>query len=176
MLAGVAWATHGAFAAERPPGYLRLFGPSPLQLAVAMPAKPDLVAARALLPTLARGDEVNQPPAPHFLPLPGSVFNRPETAGTGPSGPEPEFFGPEPPPSLATGPGPVLGGVTDPDDQPPPPPGTHAAPASPSILMPFFAPNANRRPGSPQVVVPVQFTPAVPPADPRSSRAIYTKQ
>ncbi len=176
ILAGVAWATHGALAVERPTGYLRLFGPSPLHLAVVAAPKPDLAAARALLPALARGNEVNQPPTPHSLPLPGSVFNRQETAGSGSTGNELEFYGPEPPTSLANGSGTVIGGANDPDDQPPPPPGTHAAPASPSILMPFFVPNANRNPGSPQVVVPVQFTPAVPPPDPRSSRAIYTKQ
>lgn len=176
MWVGVAWAAQGAFAAERPPGYLRLFGPSPLQLAVAVAPKPDLAAARALLPTLARGNEVNQPPTPHFLPLPGSVFNRPEIAAAGTTGMASEFYGPEPPSPVAGGPVAASGGVTDPDDQPPPPPGNYPAPATPSILMPFFAPNANRLPGSPQVVVPVQFTPAVPPADPRSSRAIYTKQ
>jgi len=176
MLAGVVWAAHGAFATERPPGYLRLFGPSPLHFAAAVAPKPDLASARALLPALARGNEVNQPPAPHFLPLPGSVFNRPEMANTGLTGKELESYGPELPPPLATAPGTAIDSSIDSNDQPPPPSGPHAAPATPSILMPFFAPGVSRNPGSPQVVVPVQFTPAVPPADPRSSRAIYTRQ
>ena len=176
MWVGAASAAFGAFAAERPAGYLRLFGPSPLHFAAAVAPRPDLGAARAQLPALARGDEVNQPATPHFLPLPGSVFNRSETASTGSADIGPEFYGPEPPPGSATGPGAIVTGANDPDDQPPNPPGNFAAPASPSILMPFFAPGGNRNPRGPQVAVPVQFAPAVPPADPRSSRAIYTKQ
>ena len=61
--------------------------------------------AAFVLPPLARGDEVDQPPAPRYLPLPGSALANPAlAAGTAAAGPPPDpdaVYGPEPPPTAA---------------------------------------------------------------------------
>ena len=157
--------------------YLRTYGPSPLRFASAAATVVGSPAQAAfVLPPLARGDEVDQPPAPRYLPLPGSALANPAlAAGTAAAGPPPDpdaVYGPEPPPTASPEPNPSIPVNLDPNDTPPAGPGMHGAPVSPGMLMPFFS---QPQGDGGQVVVPLQFAPAQPPPI-RSSRATYTKQ
>lgn len=155
--------------------YLRTYGPSPLRFAtLPAPGAATPAAVAFVLPPLARGDEVDQPPSPRYLPLPGSALANPAFAAPpapgAPADPD-SAYGPEPPPTVAADPGTSIPVNLDPNDTPPAGPGLHGAPVSPGMLMPFFSqPQGD---GS-QVVVPLQFSPAPPPI--RSSRATYNKQ
>lgn len=156
--------------------YLRTYGPSPLRFAmVPGPGAAAPVPVAFVLPPLARGDEVDQPPSPRYLPLPGSALANPALAGAGAPGSPADpgsVYGPEPPPTVPPDPGTSIPVSLDPNDTPPAGPGLHGAPVSPGMLMPFFSqPQGD---GS-RVVVPLQFSPAAPPPS-RSSRATYTKQ
>lgn len=158
--------------------YLRTYGPSPLRFASDPAAIGTAsVPAAFVLPPLARGDEVDQPPSPRYLPLPGSALASPALAGgfattTGSSASPDSVYGPEPPSAVPPAPAPAIPVSLDPNDIPPAGPGLHAAPVSPGMLMPFFSQPQGS--GS-RIVVPLQFSPAPPPPA-RSSRATYTRQ
>jgi hypothetical protein len=157
--------------------YLRTYGPSPLRFAAAATTVVGSPAQAAfVLPPLARGDEVDQPPAPRYLPLPGSALANPtQVAVTAAAGPPPDpdsLYGPEPPTTDLPEPNPSIPVNLDPYDTPPAGPGLHGAPVSPGMLMPFFS---QPQGDGARVVVPMQFSPAQPPPI-RSSRATYNKQ
>lgn len=173
-------AAAGSATAAHRPGYLRTFGPSPVRFLP--PPSPDAPApAPYVLPPLPRGDEVDYPRPPGYLPLPGSVLNgtsptnpdHPDGAPSAPTGTE----GPESPPTAGANQTRQIPSSPDPDDVPPAGPGLYSAPVSPGTLMPFFDQPA----AQPGAIVPlgprIQFLPAPPPERPaRSSSATYTKQ
>lgn len=172
VIAGCGIAGAGIASAASGPGYLQVHGPSPIRLASARPA----AMSRPVLPPLAWGDEADQPPAPRNLAA--LVQNGNSAAATG-DGTAPgaggTALGPEPPATADAG----DSSGNNPDGSAPADPAdgrTTAAPMAPGTLLPFFSqPVGQRGDGHGTVVVPLQFTPAPPPAF-RSSTATFTKE
>lgn len=172
VIAGWGIAGAGIASAASGPGYLQVHGPSPIRLAGARP----VAMSRPVLPPLAWGDEADQPPAPRNL----GALNQSATAnlpsGSGaPSDAGGSALGPELPTGPAAG-GPTEGNADNSGPSDPANGGATAAPMAPGTLLPFFSQPVGKR-GSDRgtVVVPLQFTPAPPPAY-RSSTATFTKE